>query len=125
MESGQARLIIEVSEDGADPDAVVALTDALQQDLLELDVEDVDALVTAKPPDDAKAGEGLAIGTLVVTLTPAMLTAVVAVTRSWLSRQAHRRVKLKLGDDVLEMSGMSQDDQHRIVDDWLRRHADR
>ena len=60
-----------------------------------------------------------------VTLTPAMLTAVVAVTRSWLSRQAHRRVKLKLGDDVLEMSGMSQDDQHRIVDDWLRRHADR
>jgi hypothetical protein len=125
MESGQARLIIEVSEDGADPDAVVALTDALQQDLLELDVEDVDAPATAKPPDDAKAGEGLAIGTLVVTLTPAMLTAVVAVTRSWLSRQAHRRVKLKLGDDVLEMSGVSQDDQHRIVDDWLRRHADR
>jgi hypothetical protein len=125
MESEQVRLIIEVSEDGADPDEVVALTDALQQDLLELDVEHVDAPVTVKPPDDAKAGDGLALGTLVVTLTPAMLTAVVAVTRSWFSRQAHRRVKLKIGNDVLEMSGMSQDDQHRIVDDWLRRHVDR
>jgi hypothetical protein len=125
MEGRPVHLLIEVIQEDADPDATVALTDSLQEDLLELDVEHVDAPVTVEVPDDAKAGGGLALDMLAVSLTPAMLTAVVAVVRSWLSRQGDRRVKLKIGDDILELSGVSQDDQHRLVDDWLRRHMDR
>jgi hypothetical protein len=125
MNSERARLVIEVDEDGADAETVVALADALQQDLMELGVERVGTMATAKAPDDAKAGDGLAIGALVVALTPQMLTAVVAVVRSWLANQAKRQVKLKIGDDVLELSGVSRLDQHRFVEDWLRRQMSR
>jgi hypothetical protein len=48
---------------------------------------------------------------------------VVAVIKSWVDRQPVRNVKITLGDDTLELTGASADDQRRLVDAWISRHA--
>jgi hypothetical protein len=47
---------------------------------------------------------------------------VVAAVQSWLSRSRQRSIKLELGGDVLELTGVGSDEQRRLTDEWLRRH---
>jgi hypothetical protein len=54
-----------------------------------------------------------------------MLTPVVAAVQAWLGGSRQRSVKLQLGGDVLELTGVSSKDQRRLVDEWLRRHTSR
>jgi hypothetical protein len=42
----------------------------------------------------------------------------------WLGRQQARSVKLTLDGDTLELTGVSSDEQERLIDLWVARHAD-
>ena len=67
-----------------------------------------------------------AIGALVVTVAQSQLLAsVVAAVQSWLAGSRRRSIKLGLGGDVLELGGVSSDEQRRLTDEWLRRHESR
>ena len=67
-----------------------------------------------------------AIGALVVTVAQSQLVAsVVAAVQSWLAGSRRRSIKLGLGGDVLELEGVSSDEQRRLTDEWLRRHESR
>ena len=67
-----------------------------------------------------------ALGGLVVSMAkPELLGAVVAAVRSWLSRSQHRSIKLALDGDILELTGVSSDEERRLADEWLRRHDSR
>jgi hypothetical protein len=100
----------------------LALTGRLERDLKALDVESVARSPEVIPPE-AKAGVGAAAAGLVVQLGRSVgVTALVAVIRRW--AEANRTtVKVSIGGDVLELSGVSAQLQQRIVDDWLDRHA--
>ena len=50
---------------------------------------------------------------------------VVAAVRSWLAGSSRRSIKLELGGDVLELTGVSSKEQRRLTDEWLARHASR
>jgi hypothetical protein len=52
-----------------------------------------------------------------------VLAAVIAGIRSWLGRNSARSVKLTLGGDALEVSGVSSAEQDRLIDLWVARHA--
>jgi hypothetical protein len=59
----------------------------------------------------------------VVTIaqTP-LLGEIVEAARSWLARSRQGTIKLELDGDVLELTGISSDEQRRLTDEWLRRH---
>jgi hypothetical protein len=55
-----------------------------------------------------------------------VLVNVVAAVRAWLGgQQQQRSIKLELDGDVLELTGVSSNEQRRLSDEWLRRHTSR
>jgi hypothetical protein len=115
----------------AGPDADAAeldeLAGQLREQLLELNVERADRASAGQPPPGARAGEVLVAGALTVLLAPSseLLTALVDLVRSWISRDSGRSVKLELDGDVLEVTGITRSDQRELIKTWIDRHSDR
>ncbi|MFG1860567.1 hypothetical protein [Microbispora bryophytorum] len=105
------------------PEEVAQAAILLRRDLLQLDILAVDAIPSA-PPEGAKGVDVGAIGVMLVSLIePAGVTAVIELIRGWTSRGQGRSVKVQLGKDVLEVTGISREDQRRLIDHWIERHA--
>jgi hypothetical protein len=127
MEERPATLGIQV-EVGPDEDAeqVAEATLQLRRELLDLDVEAVELPRVGEPPPGTRAVELAALGALVVTAAKSQLLGpVVAAVRAWLAGAPQRSIKLELGGDVLELTGVSSKEQRRLTDEWLRRHTAR
>lgn len=124
MSSQPARLDISVVPgDGADAQAVAEGARQLRRELLELDVDAVDVPRVADAPPGSRGADAAALGALVVTIAQSqLLPSVLDAVRSWLTASRQRSVKLELGGDVLELGGVSSDEQRRLTDEWLRRH---
>jgi hypothetical protein len=126
MAVGQAELSVELQA-GPDTDAeeLAQIAERLRAELLDLDVDTVRQPVTGKAPEDAKGADLLAAGQLVVGLvaTPEVLASIIGAVRSWLGRNRARSVKLTLGGDTLEVSGVSSAEQEQLIDLWVSRHA--
>ena len=112
---------------GPDSDAeeVTELTGRLRSELLDLDVERVDAKVGGEAPEGAKGLELLELGGLVVRFVAdsGVLSSIANTTVAWLQRQRARSVKLTLDGDTLELTGVSSAEQDRLIDLWVARHA--
>lgn len=111
---------------GTDSDAreLDLLTAQLRQRLLELDVTSVNAVRSDEIPAGAKPVDPITIGALLVTLTPAVLQAVVSLVETW---SAHRRVgnvKLTIDGDSIEFDADPVLRQ-RAVELFLEKHAER
>jgi hypothetical protein len=126
MAAGAAELSVELQA-GPDTDAeeLAQLAGRLRAELLDLDVETVRQPVRGEEPGDAKGTGLLAAGELVVRLaaSPEVLASIIAGVRSWLRRNHARSVKLTLGGDALEVSGVSSAEQERLIDLWVSRHG--
>jgi hypothetical protein len=108
---------------GADAEELAELTSRLRDELLELDPIAVRSVPAGPPPAGAKGAEALEWGKLAVTVLGAgSLPALVAAVRDWLGRGDRRGVTLTIGDDQLELTGVSSDEQQRIAQAWLDRH---
>jgi len=113
---------------GPDEEAeeIAEATRQLRRELLELDVVAVDMPSAGEPPPGSRAIDVAALGALLVHLAdPDMLAGVVAAVRSWLSGSSKRSIKMELNGDVLELKGVSSQEQRRLTDEWLARHASR
>ncbi|MCA1647196.1 MAG: hypothetical protein LC797_17635 [Chloroflexi bacterium] len=112
---------------GSDSDAqeLDQLTSGLRRQLLELDVQSVDRVQTGAAPAGTRAVEMLALGGLLVTLakSPGMLKAVVGVIQSAVSAHAGRSVEIVVGGETLKLSSVSSDEQRRLIDLFVTRHA--
>ncbi len=127
MEERPATLGIQLAV-GADTDAeeVAEATLQLRRELLDLDVEAVEQPRAGQPPPGTRAVELAALGALAVTVTQSgLLSPVVAAVRAWLAGAPQRSIKLELDGDVLELTGLSSNEQRRLTDEWLRRHESR
>ena len=110
----------------ADAEEVAEATLQLRRELLDLEVEAVELVRAGEAPPGTRAAEVAALGALLVTVSQSqLLTPVIAVVRSWLAGSQQRSIKLQLGGDVLELSGVSSREQRRLTDEWLRRHESR
>lgn len=125
MESGRQALAIQVDA-GPDGDAeeVARAALRLRRELRELDVDVVESQPRGEPPPGSRAVDIAAVGALLVNIAePQLLAAVISAVRSWLSGSSRRSVKLGLGGDVLELTGVSSKEQRRLTDEWLARHT--
>lgn len=126
MAVGQAELSVELqAAPGADAEELAQLAGRLRAELLDLDVDAVRQPERGEAPEESKGAGWLAAGELAVRLvtSPEVLAAVIAGIRSWLGRNSARSVKLTLGGDALEVSGVSSAEQERLIDLWVSRHA--
>jgi hypothetical protein len=108
-----------------DAEELAELTQRLRDELLELDVDAVEPATGGAAPEGAKGLELLAVGGLVVrfAMKAPVLRAVVDTNVGWLGRQQARSVKLTLDGDTLELTGVSSDEQQRLIELWVARHA--
>lgn len=125
--SGAMGELMAVLDAGPDYDAeeLLALTQRLRGELLGLDVDAVGLRVAGEAPEGAKGVELLAFGGLAIqfALKSSVLRSVVDTTVAWLGRQQARSVKLTLDGDALEVTGISSEEQSRLVEQWVARHA--
>ena len=96
----------------------------LMSDLARLDVEAIERISAGAAPAGTKAGGAVELGALLVAVggSGAVLPMVVGLVRDWLGRRGTGSVKLTIGDDSLELTGVSGKDQRRVLDEFLRRH---
>jgi hypothetical protein len=109
-----------------DAGELAELTQRLRDELLALDVDAVEPATGGAVPAGAKGFELLAVGGLIVRLAmkAGVLRSVVDLTVGWLGRQQARSVKLTLDGDTLELTGVSSDEQQRLIELWVARHAE-
>ena len=120
--SGQLRIELGAADE-AGAEELDDATRRLRDELLELDVEDVERPAGGRAPPGTRGPELASFGTLLVTLGPEALPLVVSAVGHWLSRQGRRSVTLELGDDRIEVGGASAEDQRRLIDAFVARHA--
>lgn len=109
-----------------DAEELFGLTQRLRDELLQLDVDAVALQSSGEAPGGSKGVELLGTAGLMVNfvLSSMILRSVVEATVAWLGRQQARSVKLTLESDTLEVTGISSEEQSRLVEQWIARHAD-
>ncbi|WP_327434764.1 hypothetical protein [Streptomyces sp. NBC_01236] len=121
------KLQILLTEEDAEAERVAELTGYLREELLDLDVDDVTALPGGEVPPGARAVDATQIGALLVTLgsSATALNQVMTVIRSWLRRRhdTHTSLHLQMGDDVLEVSGATDDQVAEALKIFVQRHS--
>ncbi len=106
----------------SDAEELADLAGGLQTELLCVDAASVAPLTAEVAPEGAK-GLGTLAGWLLVQFgTLNGLRAVVAAVRGWTSRTG-RTVEISIGGDVLKVTAVTSQQQEKIIDAWLARHA--
>ena len=110
--------------DGATAEELDELTAALRRELLRLDVERIDRPSGGPVPAGARGVDIAILGELIVELSKLgpVLGQVVGVVQAWAARSPERTAKLTIGGDSLELTGMSEADQHKVIGAWMARH---
>jgi hypothetical protein len=103
-------------------------TQNLHDELNELDViEKVDLITKGEAPDGSKSGVEMVVGSLLATLATsagsALIPGIVNTLKSWLTRHEKRKITLEIGGDKLEVTGISDNEQQKLINAWLSRHV--
>jgi len=93
----------------------------LRAELLDLDTGQVSLLPGEDVPPGAK-GVAAAAGWLLVELGPEALRTVLARVADWVTRNG-RVVEVSYGGDTLKLERATREQQEKIIDGWLARHA--
>jgi hypothetical protein len=107
----------------ADDDERAAMTRNLRHDLLALnEVEHVESAAAAAPPGSKSAG--IDLQSLMVTLVSSggAVTVLIGMLQNWLTRREKASMTLEMGGDKLTITGVSSDDERKLVENWIRRH---
>jgi hypothetical protein len=104
-----------------DAEELAELTSQLYAELLDLDVQAVDPVSQSDVPEGAKGLPAVA-GWLAVHLGAATLRSVLAMIADWALRN-NRAVEISADGDVLKLSRATREEQGKIIDAWLAKHA--
>jgi hypothetical protein len=98
----------------------------LLDELVEIDVASVER-ESAGPAPPGTRGAGIdAAGALLIALggSGATLPVLVGLVRDWLTRRGSGSVRLKIGEDEVELTHASSAMQQRALDEFLSRHQE-
>lgn len=116
---------VRLNDPDLDDEELDSLAKRLRAELLDLDVYDVvpfDAV--GHIPSGAKGLEVTVIGSLLVKLISKVDVAkVVSALKDWLIRQRLRSIEVTVDGDTLKLTNISSEEQERLVELWVSRHA--
>lgn len=120
----ELKLLVQMDPE-VDDEALAETVEQFREELLALNVEHVDAPVGGDAPVGARGAELVALGILIVSLmqSPGVLTSLVSTVQSWVSRNNSRSVKLELDGDTLEVTGVSSEEQRKLIQLWIDRRS--
>jgi hypothetical protein len=116
-----------------DSEDLERITYSLRDELSELDaIEKVELVVKEGEltPEGSKAGaEVTELGSLLVTLGASAVSTLIPnianALQSWLTRHERHKISLEIGGDRLEVTGISDNEQHRLIDAWIGIHIEK
>jgi hypothetical protein len=119
----QVRLVLDTR--GEDPEHVERDLHYLTDELLQIDNVSVERKSLIPSPPGARSA-GVDTGALLIALggSGATLPVLIALVRDWLSRRGSGVVRIKIGDDELELPHASPEMQQRVLDAFLGRHQE-
>lgn len=123
-DNGQEFAVVLV-DDALDAEEIDELTQQLRDELLELDVDSVELIPAGEAPANTRAVEIFVLGGLLVKAAQSFnaLNSAIGTMRDWLSRRNGVKIKIQLGDDVLELSNASKKDEERLIAAFLDRRG--
>src|SRR5262249_53362309 len=122
------RLDVSIEADsGADPAESAAMAMQLREWLLLLDIESAGLTAAGQAPPRTRSGGMFVAGALTVMLAQSseLFSKLIDTVRTWLSHSGARSVRLEMDGDVLEVTGITREDQHELIQTWINRHTDR
>lgn len=106
----------------ADSEELDQLARQLRDELNQLNEVSAELATGGELPKGAK-GEPLAIGAILVKIAKAGgITGLLTILGSWLSRDERRTVTLQIGENKLEVTGISGAEQARLIQ-WFQTQA--
>jgi hypothetical protein len=115
------QLNIEISASNATEEDIDRMTRQLLSELRETDVESAELAKGGDAPRGTKSGDPVAIGSIVMTVLPTILPAIVGMVQTWATRGYGRTVKFKgkIGREMIEFEG-SPEDLQKLLDTLLK-----
>jgi hypothetical protein len=119
-------LRIDIDDQGSEAEDLATQTAKLRRTLLELDVDDVRHVTAGPAPDGTRAVDVLAVGSLLVALAkaPQLVSSMAQVLSAWVSTRNGRSVTVEIDGNRLELTGVTRDDQQRMMRLFEREVAD-
>ncbi|MFC8669021.1 hypothetical protein [Streptomyces sp. NPDC057199] len=95
-------------------------------ELSELDLDSIDRVAQGPSPPGTRSTEAVQLGALLLGLggSGALLPVLVALVQDWLNRRRSGSVRMKIGEDEIELTGASDEVQQRVLQEFLRRHGE-
>jgi len=120
---------VELLDPGSDPETRDVLMLDLREELVQLDVESVSTVPTGPAPPGSKGLDMAAAAALLVQVQGSItaLSVLVSAVRTWLQRgkDPSASVKLTIGEQTLELSHATSEQQERLVQEFLRSWPDK
>lgn len=114
------RLLVNMGR-GSDESQYTQGTGQLRRLLLQHGVESAELQRDEETPPGSKAGDGIVLGALLVTLAPHVFSSVVAAVQAWSTRASGRSVEIVEDGRSLTASGLSEAEQRELIADFRRR----
>ena len=120
----QVRLVLD-TEDG-DPERSEEDLQYLLDELAQIDIASIERESTGPAPPGTRGAGVDAAGALLIALggSGATLPVLVELIRDWLTRRGSGAVRLKIGEDEVELTHASSAMQQRVLDEFLSHHQE-
>ncbi|MFD7087275.1 hypothetical protein ACFV94_05580 [Streptomyces sp. NPDC059896] len=99
----------------------------LLAELSHLDLASIERTPSLLPaPPGTRSSGGLELGALVIGLggSGALLPVLVGLVQDWLNRRRSGTIRIKIGDDELEVTASSDEMRQHALEEFLRRHGE-
>ena len=109
-------LNIQISASDATEEELDRMTRQLLSELRETNVESAELAKEGSAPAGTKSGDPVMMGSIVMTVLPAILPAIVGMVQTWATRGHGRIVKFKgkVGREMIEFEGSAEDLQRLL-----------
>ncbi|MGW0206124.1 hypothetical protein ACWDZ8_09980 [Streptomyces sp. NPDC003233] len=117
-------LVLDTGDDG-DAEYTEQQLQSLLAEVSQLDLASIERPSSPLPPPGSRSTGALELGKLVIGLggTGALLPALVGLAQDWLNRRS-ASLRIKIGDDEIELTSASDEMRQRALEEFLRRHGE-
>lgn len=125
VEGKLVELVVDTGDD--DPEYTEEQLRYLLDELSHLDLASINRAPLSLPaPPGTRSSGALEIGALVIGLggSGALLPVLVGLVQDWLNRRQSGTIRIKIGDDEIELTASSDEMRQRALEEFLRRHGE-